>query len=112
VARVGYAPDTTLAGADADFLVGALTGWIGDPVTPFALMADGTGLRGADAAYRSKLSGFFQLHRDTARIALINMGPILHVVGEMFRVGTGIQLEELASEDLARAWLRTKGIAA
>ncbi len=70
------------------------------------------GFCGTDAEYRAKVSGFFRQHRDTAYIALIHLGPVIHVVVEMFRVGTGIQLKALGSEAAARAWLRTKGIAA
>jgi hypothetical protein len=37
---------------------------------------------------------------------------VIHIVVEMFRVGTGIQLKTFPGEAAARAWLRTKGIAA
>ena len=76
------------------------------------MLADAKGLRGTDAEYRASASGFFRKHRDTACIALINLGPVIHVVVEMFRIGTGIQLKTFPDEAAARAWLRTKGIAA
>jgi hypothetical protein len=111
VAGVRYTPGITLTIHDGDFLVDALTGWIGTKGQPFAVLADAAGLQGTDGAYRARASGFFRQHRDTAFIALINLGPVIHVVVELFRVGTGIQLKTFASETAARAWLRTKGIA-
>jgi hypothetical protein len=112
VARVRYSPGVSLTGADGPFLVEALTRWIGEAGEPFAVLADAKGLRGTDAEYRAAASHFFRRHRDHAFIALINLGPVIHVVVEMFRVGTGIQLKTFADEAEARSWLRTRGIAA
>jgi hypothetical protein len=112
VAMVRYASGATLTGTDGTFLVDALARWIGKNGEPFAVLADAAGLRGTDAAYRAQASHFFRQHRATAFVALINLGPVIHVVVEMFRVGTGIQLKTFAAEAAARTWLRTKGIAA
>jgi hypothetical protein len=112
VAVVRYTAGASLVAADGAFLADALTGWIGTEGKPFAVLADGTGLRGTDAEYRASAHGFFRRHRSTSCIALIHLGPVIRIVVEMFRLGTGIQLKEFASEDAARAWLRTKGIAA
>jgi hypothetical protein len=111
LATVRYTPGITLTGKDSHFLAYALTSWIGMKGEPFGVFADAAGLQGTDAAYRAKTSAFFAQHRDTAYIALINLGPVIHVVVELFRVGTGIQLKTFASEDAARAWLRSRGIA-
>jgi hypothetical protein len=111
LAHVRYTSGVTLRSNDGDFLVEALTSWIGAKSEPFAVFADAAGLQGTDPEYRAKASGFFRQHRDTAFIALINLGPVIHVVVELFRVGTGIQLKTFASEAAARSWLRTKGIA-
>ena len=112
VAFVRYADGATLTAPDGSFLVDALTGWIGMARKPFAVLADAKGLRGTDAPYRALVSRFFRQHRDTAFIALINMGPVIHIIVEMFRIGTGIQLKTFADEAAARAWLRNKGLAA
>jgi hypothetical protein len=112
LANVRYTKGATLRGPDGDFLVEALRGWIGGQSQPFAVLADAAGLLGTDAEYRAKASGFFRQHRDTSFIALINLGPVIHVVVELFRVGTGIQLKTFANEPAARDWLRSKGIAA
>jgi hypothetical protein len=112
LAFVRYASGATLTSIDGVFLVDALTGWIGAGAEPFAVLADAAGLLGTDAAYRAKVSRFFRQHRDTAFIALINMGPVIHVLVEMFRIGTGIQLKTFDAEAAARSWLRSKGIAA
>jgi hypothetical protein len=112
VAVVRYAPGADLAGPDGPFLVDALTGWIGAAGEPFAVLADAKGLGGTNAEYRASASRFFRQHRDHAFIALTNVGPVIHVVVEMFRVGTGIQLKTFPDEAGARSWLRTKGIAA
>jgi hypothetical protein len=112
VASVRYTSGSTLTAGEGDFLVEALTGWIGTKGEPFAVFADAAGLQGTDAEYRAKASGFFRQHRDTAFIALINLGPVIHVVVELFRVGTGIQLKTFANEASARSWLQSKGIAA
>ena len=111
LAAVRYTAGITLKSKDGDFLAETLTGWIGVTGEPFAVFADAAGLHGTDAEYRAKASGFFRQHRDTAFIALINVGPVIHVVVELFRVGTGIQLKTFANEAAARSWLRTKGIA-
>jgi hypothetical protein len=111
VAFVRYASGATLTGIDGVFLVDALTGWIGKRSEPFAVLADAAGLLGTDAAYRAHVSRFFRQHRETAFIALLNMGPVIHVLVEMFRIGTGIQLKAFDGEAAARSWLRTKGIA-
>jgi hypothetical protein len=112
LANVRYTKGATLCGPDGDFLVEALQGWIGEQNRPFAVLADAAGLLGTDAEYRAKASGFFRRHRDTAFIALIHLGPMIHVVVELFRVGTGVQLETFANEPAARDWLRSQGIAA
>jgi hypothetical protein len=112
VAAVRYTADAMLTREDGEFLVEALTGWIGAGAEPFAVFADAAGLRGTDGEYRAKASSFFRQHRDIAVIALINLGPVIQIVVELFRVGTGIQLKTFASEAAARSWLRTKGIAA
>jgi hypothetical protein len=111
LATVRYTAGIDLTSKDGEFLAEALTGWIGTKGEPFAVFADAAGLHGTDAEYRGKASGFFRQHRDSAFIALINLGPVIHVVVELFRVGTGIQLKTFATEAAARSWLRTKGIA-
>jgi hypothetical protein len=112
LASVRYTKGATLRSSDGDFLVESLRGWIGEQNQPFAVLADAAGLLGTDATYRAKASGFFRQHRDISFIALINLGPVIHVVVELFRVGTGIQLKTFANEPAARDWLRSKGIAA
>jgi hypothetical protein len=112
VALVRYAPGAHLAGNDGAFLVDTLTKWVGADGEPFAVLAEASGLRGTDGDYRAKASTFFRQHRDHSFIALLNLGPVIHVVVEMFRVGTGIQLKTFSDEAAARSWLRDKGIAA
>jgi hypothetical protein len=112
VANVRYTQGATLRSPDGDFLADSLAAWIGDRNEPFAVLADAAGLLGTDAEYRAKASGFFRQHRERAFIALINLGPVIHVVVELFRVGTGIQLKTFSNEAAARVWLRSKGIAA
>lgn len=112
VALVRYSRGAFLKSEDGRFLVDALAGWVGPDPDPFAVLADASGLAGTDGEYRTEASCFFRQHRDHAFIALINLGPVIHVVVEMFRVGTGIQLKTFADEAAARSWLRTKGVAA
>jgi hypothetical protein len=112
VALVAYTSGSRLVAADGPFLVDALAGWIGASGEPFAVMADAAGLVGTDAAYRASVNRFFKSHRASARIALINVSPMIHVVVEMLRIGAGIQIKPFATETLARAWLRTMGVAA
>jgi hypothetical protein len=111
VAHVRYVQGARLASEDGDFLVDALRGWVGSEGEPFAILADAAGLQGTDGAYRAKASGFFRLHRDHSFIALIHVGPVIHVVVELFSLGTGIPLKTFPSEVAARSWLRSKGIA-
>jgi len=110
VAVVHYSPDTNLVGEDATVLIGSLTGWIGTEERPFAILADAKGVRGTDADYRSKMGAFFKRHSKTTCIALTNMGPIIRIVTEMIRIGTGIRLKAFADDSAARAWLRGQGI--
>ncbi len=112
VARVSYTAGAVLTSADGDFLAESLARFIGTSGAPFGVLADAAGLKGTDAEYRAKASGFFRSHRDHAFIALVNLGPVIHVVVELFRVGTGIQLKTFPHEAAAREWLRAKGIAA
>ena len=108
---IHYAPDTNLVGEDGTVLIESLTGWIGTEGTPFAILADAKGVRGTDADYRSKMGAFFKRHSDTAYIALTNMGPVIRIVTEMIRIGTGIRLKAFADDSAARVWLRSQGIA-
>ena len=112
VAVVRYTAGASLVAADGAFLADALTGWIGAGGERFAIFADAAGLRGTNGEYRARASSFFRQHRDNAFIALVNLGPVIQIVVELFRLGTGIQLKTFASEAEARSWLRTKGIAA
>ena len=112
IAHVSYTPGSTLSAADGDLLISSLTRWIGDAGIPFAILADANKLKATDGEYRARASTFFRTHRDTAFIALVNVGPVIHIVVEMFRLGTGIQLKTFKDDAAARAWLRSKGIAA
>lgn len=104
-----FTAEVTLTGAHGRAIVDALEGVRTDGKR-FGLFADTKGVRGTDGDYRAVTGKFFGQHRDTARIALINLGPIIRVVAEMFRVGIGIQMRTFADEAAARAWLRTEGI--
>jgi hypothetical protein len=112
LALVRYAPDVTLTRSDGAVLVDALTGWIAGSGAPFGVLADAAGVSATDAEYRARASRFFWQHRDDAFIALFNVGPVIRVVVEMFRVGTGVPLKTFLDERAARAWLRGEGIAA
>jgi hypothetical protein len=109
---IRYLPDTHLVGEDGRVLIESLTGWIGTEGRPFAILADAKGVQGTDADYRSKMGAFFKGHRRTASIALVNMGPVIRIVTEMIRIGTGIELKAFADDAAARGWLRSRGIAA
>lgn len=112
VAVVRYAPGTRLTGPDGTILVDTLTAWIGSASAPFAVLAHAGGVASADAAYRARIGVFFRRHRATAHIAVVGVGPVLRVLAELFRVGTGIELRCLADERSARGWLQTRGMRA
>lgn len=112
LAVIRFHRETRATGEDARALVDAMTRWVGTDGSPFALLGDGERLGSLDAEYRSVWGGFFRLHRDDASIAFFNMGPVIRVAAEMFRIGTGAQLKAFADEAAARAWLRQRGIAA
>jgi hypothetical protein len=112
VAVIHYSDGADLVASDGVDLVETLTNWIGTTTDPFGVLADTTGLHGTDGEYRAKAGSFFRHHRGTAFIALIKPGPVIQIVAELFRIGTGVQLKVFATEDAARSWLRTKGIAA
>jgi len=110
--EIRFAPDTHLTGRHGAAIVDALKSVMGDQGERFALFADAKGVSGTDADYRAVTGGFFGQHRDIARIALINLGPIIRIVAEMFRVGIRLQMRTFDDEAAARAWLRTQGIGA
>jgi hypothetical protein len=110
--EIRFAPKTSLTGQHGAAMVDALKSVMGAQGERFALFADAKGVSGTDADYRAVTGGFFGQHRDTARIALINLGPIIRVVAEMFRVGIRLQMRTFDDEAAARAWLRTQGIGA
>jgi hypothetical protein len=112
LAVLQFAPGITLGAKEGALLVDSLTGWIGTEHKAFGLLADTRGVHGADSEYRVKTRDFFKLYRDSACVAVTGMGPVIRVVAEMFRIGTGIQLKGFADEASARAWLRQKGVAA
>jgi hypothetical protein len=105
-----FVTDTSLTGDHGVALVGAMRRVIGAPGERFALLADCKGAHSTDADYRASTGDFFLHHRDTARIALFNLGPIIRVVADMFRVGIGLQLKTFTEHAAARAWLRKEGI--
>ena len=107
-----FAPDTTLTGPHGAAIVEALKSVMGAPGERFGLLADARGVARTDADYRAVTGGFFGQHRDVARIALINLGPIIRVVAEMLRVGIRLQMRTFGDEAAARAWLRAQGIGA
>jgi hypothetical protein len=110
--EVRFAPNTSLTGPHGVAIINALESVMGAQDERFALFADAQGVSGTDADYRAVTGGFFGQHRDTARIALINLGPIIRIVAEMFRVGIRLQMRTFDDEAAARAWLRTQGIGA
>lgn len=112
LAMIRFERETRATGKDAVALVDALTGWIGLDRKPFGLLGDGSGLGGVDAGYRSVWSTFFRQHREDSCIAFFNMGPIVRIAADMFRLGTGLRLKAFADEREARSWLRGLGIAA
>lgn len=112
LAFIQFESETRATGKDAVVLIDALTRWIGTDNKPFGLLGDGGKLAGLDAEYRSAWRRFFQQHREDSYIAFFNMGPIIRVAADMFRIGTGLRLKAFADEGEARAWLRGMGIPA
>jgi hypothetical protein len=110
--EVRFAPNTSLTGEHGAAMVDALKGVVGTKGERFGLFADAKGVSGTDADYRAVTGKFFGQHRTAARIALINLGPIIRVVAEMFRVGIRLQMKTFDDQAAARAWLRTQGIGA
>jgi hypothetical protein len=110
--EVRFAPNTSLTGPHGAVIVDALKSVMGAHGERFALFADAKGVSGTDAEYRAVTGRFFGQHRDMARIALINLGPFIRIVAEMFRVGIRLQMRTFDDELSARAWLRTQGIGA
>ena len=106
-----FANEVSLTGEHGQAMVDALESVRTDGER-FGLFADTKGVRGTDGDYRAVTGKFFGQHRDTARIALINLGPIVRIVAEMFRVGVRLQMKTFADEAAARSWLRTQGIGA
>jgi hypothetical protein len=112
VATVRFTTEVSLTGQHGSALADALERWTATRPEPFALLADAKRVTGTNGDYRAATGRFFGDHRHTARIAVINMSPVIRVVAEMFRVGMRLQMRTFADEAAARAWLRAQGIAA
>jgi hypothetical protein len=112
LAVIRFERETRAAGRDARVMVEAMTRWIGTEGKPFGLLGDGGNLSGLDAEYRSVWGSFFREHRQDSSTAFFNMGPIVRIAAEMFRLGTGLPLKAFADEEDARGWLRQRGIRA
>jgi hypothetical protein len=108
VARARVVPGAKLGAKDGADLVGAVARWTEGSSERFAVLADGGGGHETDGKYRATLSSFIRQHRDKAFVTFFNLGAVLPIVVEMFRVGTGIPMHAFATEEEARAWLRTK----
>jgi hypothetical protein len=101
VAKIRYTLGITLTGKDGVFLAESLDRWVGKEKKPFGILADAKGLKGTDAEYRSRASAYFRQHRATAAIALINLGPVIAILVDMFRIGTGVRLKAFPDEEQA-----------
>lgn len=112
LAVIRFETETSATGKDAVVMIDALTRWIGIEPKAFGLLGDGGKLRNIDAEYRSLWGAFFKAHRNYAFIAFFNMGPLIRIAAEMFRIGTGVRMKAFAGEAEARSWLRESGIAA
>lgn len=112
LAHLRFTAPTHAGEEDAKKLVAAITEWVGTDAKPFALLGDGGKLGAVDASYRSVWGAFFKKHKKEGLLAFYNMGPLIRIAAEMFRIGTGVTMKAFANEEEARAWLRKAGIGA
>jgi hypothetical protein len=90
-------------------LIEALRAWVGADRRTFYLLNDCGPLLYLDAEWRAVWWEFFRDHRSDSWIALYNLGSLMKVVAEMYRVASGLRMEVLGTESDARVWLRQKG---
>lgn len=112
LAVIRFGRDTHAAGRDAQALVSALEGWVGEVSKPFGLLGDGGRLSSMDADFRALWSSFLRKHRNDCYVSFFNQNAIVRISAEMFRLGTGLRLKSFAREEEARSWLREMGIPA
>jgi hypothetical protein len=112
LAEVRFTVETDATGEDAVAMVAVFRDWIGTDPEPFALLGDGARLRSLDAEYRSVWGNFFRQHRQDCCVAFFNLGAVIRIAADLFRIGTGLRLKVFAHEDEARSWLRRMGISA
>ena len=110
LATLRFAESTNGTGAAAQKLVDAMKLWIGSQPQPFALLADTKNNPNVDSAWRSTWGTFYKEHREVAAIAAFNLNAMVRIALELFRVATGARVRGFASEDDARAWLRSLGL--
>lgn len=110
LAHILFTAPTEARGEDAALLVAAISDWVGTEGRPFGILGDGGKLGRLDAAYRATWGRFFKDHRRDSHLAFYNMTPLVRVVAEMFRIGTGLDMRAFATEEEARSWLKPKGI--
>jgi hypothetical protein len=93
-----------VGGDDAEQLIRAVREWVGLE-QQFAVLVDCSVVRGVDSAYRRRSWEFLRFCRPRARIATYGAAPVLRVLIDMFRVGTGVELRSFPDTRAARAWL-------
>lgn len=112
LAFLSFKEKTRASRPDAEALVSALAGWIGEEGKPFGLPGGGGRLGAVDAEYRAIWGQFFRKHRNDSFIAFFNMSPIIRIAVDMFGIGIGLRLKGFSREEEARDWLRKNGIRA
>ncbi len=112
VVEVRFTAETHGTGEDAAAMVTALQDWIGTDGQPFGLLGDGAGLTSLDAGWRSVWGNFLRQHQAECCVAFYNLGAVIRIAADLFRIGTGLRLKAFAHEDEARTWLGRMGIAA
>lgn len=112
LAILRFAEPTVGTGPAAEILVKAMTRWVGTDSEPFGLLADTKNNPSVDARWRATWGAFYKAHRNSGVMAVFNMGAVLRVAAELFRIAVGVNLKGFGHEEEARAWLRTQGIRA
>lgn len=112
LAVMRFSETTIGTGLAAVPLVNAMSRWVGSDSGLFGLLADTKNNPSVDAEWRATWGAFYKLHRDSAVMAVFNMGAMLRVAAELFRLAIGVNLKGFDKEEDARAWLRMHGISA
>ncbi|HVM46202.1 MAG TPA: STAS/SEC14 domain-containing protein [Candidatus Thermoplasmatota archaeon] len=105
VLDIAYAEETVLTDAMGDETAAWLDRVLREQGPHLAILVDAKNVRDASAAYRQKLGSWFRDHRQTTRMAVYNLTPLVRVMALLFGKATRFPMKIAGSREEALRWL-------